>query len=83
MMDLADATLDELRDALAPAVAANAAFDGWSVRALDAAADSLRRGSRRRPVSPFSGGAVAMIDAWFAMSIARCSRASRPRRSPR
>jgi ubiquinone biosynthesis protein COQ9 len=64
-MDLADATLDELRDALAPAVAANAAFDGWNARALDAAADSL---GVDRDVArlAFSGGAVAMIDAWFA-----------------
>jgi ubiquinone biosynthesis protein COQ9 len=65
MMDLADATLDELRDALAPAIAANAAFDGWSEAALDAAADSL---GVDRDVArlAFSGGAVAMIDAWFA-----------------
>lgn len=64
-MDLADATLDELRDALAPAVAANAAFDGWNAQALDAAADSL---GVDRDVArlAFSGGAVAMIDAWFA-----------------
>jgi ubiquinone biosynthesis protein COQ9 len=64
-MDLADATLDELRDALAPAVAANAAFDGWNSQALDAAADSL---GVDRDVArlAFTGGAVAMIDAWFA-----------------
>ncbi len=37
----ADPTLDELRDALAPLVAANAAFDGWNVHAVDSAADAL------------------------------------------
>ena len=34
----ADLTLDELRAALAPLVAANAAFDGWSDKAVEAAA---------------------------------------------
>ncbi|TGX53710.1 COQ9 family protein [Sphingomonas gei] len=64
-MDLADATLDELRDALAPAIAANAAFDGWNHAALDAAADS--RGVDRDVARlAFSAGPVAMIDAWFA-----------------
>lgn len=65
MMNLADATLDELRAALAPAIAANAAFDGWNFRALEAAADSL---GVDRDVArlAFSGGAAAMIDAWFA-----------------
>ncbi len=64
-MDLADATLDELRAALAPQVAANAAFDGWNQRALDAAADSLGvdRGVARLA---FTDGPIAMIDAWFA-----------------
>lgn len=65
MMDLLDATLDELRVALAPAVAANAAFDGWNARAVDAAADGA---GVDRDVAhlAFSGGPVAMIDAWFA-----------------
>src|SRR4051812_20783388 len=65
MMDLADATLDELREALAPALAANAAFDGWNTRALHAAADSLGVDHDVAHVA-FSDGAVAMIDAWFA-----------------
>lgn len=65
MMDLADATLDELREALAPAVATNAAFDGWNAAALDAAAGAhgVDRDVARLA---FKGGAVAMIDAWFA-----------------
>ncbi len=64
-MDLRDATLDELRPALAPAIATNAAFDGWNMRALDAAADSL---GVDRDVArlAFTDGSVAMIDAWFA-----------------
>lgn len=65
MMDLADATLDELRDALAPVIASNAAFDGWNADALGAAADTL---GVDRDVArlAFPGGAVDMIDAWFA-----------------
>jgi len=60
-----DATLDELRDLLAPAVASNAAFDGWGEEALRMAAEGA-------DVDPdvarlaFPGGAVDMIDAWFA-----------------
>ena len=40
-MDVADLTLDELRLALAPGIADSAVFDGWSVEALDMAADQL------------------------------------------
>lgn len=64
-MTLADATLDELRDALAGDIAANAAFDGWRPAAIDAAATA-------KQVDPgvarlaFPGGATDMIDAWFA-----------------
>ena len=61
---LPDPTLDELRLALAPAVAANAAFDGWSDLARDTAAEQL---GIDRDVARLAlkGGAVAMIDAWF------------------
>lgn len=64
-MDLANATLDELRLALAPAVAANAAFDGWSVQAVALAADAS---GVDRDVAGlvYPNGAVDMIDAWFA-----------------
>ena len=65
----ADPTLDELRLELAPAIAANAAFDGWSEAALAMAAEG-------NGVDPdiatlaFAGdrgvSAVEMIDAWFA-----------------
>lgn len=64
-MDLADATLDELRAALAPVIAANAAFDGWNAEALHLAADGLGV-DRDVAALAFSGGPVAMIDAWFA-----------------
>ncbi len=62
---LADATLDEIRLALAPAIAANAGFDGWGDDARDLAADSA---GVDRDVArlAFPGGAVEMIDAWFA-----------------
>ncbi len=60
-----DPTLDELREALAPLVADNAAFDGWNPAAVDAAADALGvdRGIARLA---FPKGAADMIDAWFA-----------------
>ncbi|PAX07530.1 COQ9 family protein [Sphingomonas lenta] len=65
MTDLSDATLDELREALAPRIAANAGFDGWTDAARDMAADEL---GVDRDVArlAFPGGAVDMIDAWFA-----------------
>lgn len=64
-MNLADATLDEIRSALAPAVAEAAVFDGWSEAAVDAAA-------MQHSVKPevarlaFDGGPVAMVAAWIA-----------------
>lgn len=60
-----DLTLAELRIALARAIPAEAAFDGWGDKAVAAAATRLG-------VSPdaarfaFGGDKVAMIDAWFA-----------------
>jgi len=58
-------TLDDLRLRLAPLIAANAAFDGWSGGALALAADSAGV-DRDVAELAFSGGALAMIDAWFA-----------------
>ncbi|MDB5695725.1 MAG: RpsU-divergently transcribed [Sphingomonas bacterium] len=60
-----DLTLDELRDRLAPEIAANAAFDGWSDEAVTMAAEAngVDPGVARLA---FPGGAVDMIDAWFA-----------------
>lgn len=60
-----DRTLDELREALAPEIAANAAFDGWGKEALELAADALGI-DRDVAALAFQGGAVEMIDAWFA-----------------
>ena len=61
----ADLTLDELRAALAPLVAANAAFDGWSGKAVEAAAHTFGADVDVARLA-FAGGAVDMIDAWFA-----------------
>lgn len=60
-----DATLDEVRGALAPGIAANAAFDGWSAAARDAAAENAGI-DRDIAALAFPSGAVDMIDAWFA-----------------
>lgn len=63
--DIADVTLDELRGLLAPEIAANAAFDGWGEAARDMAAEAVGvdRGVAKLA---YPGGAVDMIDAWFA-----------------
>jgi len=60
-----NATLDEIRTALAPEAAANAAFDGWSARAVEAAAAALGIDADVARLA-FPGGPVDMIDAWFA-----------------
>jgi len=58
-------TLDDLRLRLAPMVADNAAFDGWTAKAL--AATAQQSGTDADIVAyAFDGGALAMIDAWFA-----------------
>ncbi len=61
----ADFTLDELRPALAPVVARNAAFDGWTQAAVESAAQSVGIDPAIARLA-FADGAVAMIDAWFA-----------------
>lgn len=61
----AEMTLDELRDELAPRIAANAVFDGWGERALsDAAQAAGIPADRAKLVFPEAG--IDMIDAWFA-----------------
>jgi ubiquinone biosynthesis protein COQ9 len=60
-----DPTLDEIREALAPLVAENAAFDGWNLRAVESAAAALGIEPSIAAIA-FPGGAVEMIDAWFA-----------------
>jgi ubiquinone biosynthesis protein COQ9 len=61
----ADLTLDELRVALAPAIADAAVFDGWSNAALVAAAqmDGVDPDVARLA---YPGGAMDMIAAWVA-----------------
>lgn len=63
-MSLQDATLDELRDALAADVASNAAFDGWKPAAIKNAA-AIHGVDPDVAKLAFQGGPVAMIDAWF------------------
>ena len=68
-----DPTLDEIRVHLAPAIAREAAFDGWTKLALEAAAC----GAGIEPsiaALAFPGGAVDMIDAWFAWVDAEIAR---------
>lgn len=60
----ADPTIPEIRDALAPLVADNAAFDGWKAAARDMAADAL--GVDRDVALLALPDAATMIDAWFA-----------------
>lgn len=71
-----DFTLEEIRQALAPAIAANAAFDGWSDPALLMAAEAHGIDADVARLA-FAGGAVAMIDAWFE-SIDRAMAAALP-----
>ena len=60
----ADATLDQLRARLAPLIAANAMFDGWSRQGVRNAA---RGAGIDEDVAfyAFSGGQMDMIDAWI------------------
>lgn len=60
-----DPTLDEIRAALAPVIAANAGFDGWSDAALVLAAQSEGVDVDVARLA-YPGGAIDMIDAWFA-----------------
>lgn len=64
MIPPAEMTLDELRPVLAPRIADNVAFDGWSQAALANAAQSLGVPPEVAKLA-FSGGAVDMIDGWF------------------
>jgi ubiquinone biosynthesis protein COQ9 len=63
--DFNDMTLDELRPFLAAALPEDAAFDGWTVRALGVTAQRLGIDPKIAALV-FPGGAVEMIDAWFA-----------------
>jgi ubiquinone biosynthesis protein COQ9 len=66
MMNLPDdPTLDEIADALIPLVAQSAAFDGWGDKAILSAAQVAGVDSDLAKAA-FPGGAVALIDRWFA-----------------
>ena len=60
-----DMTLDELRAALAGRIVGHAVFDGWTETALAGAAAELGVPAGRAALC-FPGGAVEMIDPWFA-----------------
>lgn len=59
-----DPTLDEVRAYLAPVLAAQAAFDGWNDKAVEAAADLTGVDADLARLA-FNEGTVDMIDAWF------------------
>jgi ubiquinone biosynthesis protein COQ9 len=61
---LANATLDEIRAALAPLIARNAAFDGWSAAAVESAAAQLEIDLDVAALA-YKGRAMAMIDGWI------------------
>lgn len=63
--DLKDATLDELRVALAPDIATAAMFDGWTDAALESACEMADVDPAVARLA-FKGGAMDMIDAWIA-----------------
>ncbi len=63
MTDYADMTLDELRLALAPDIAASAIFDGWNDTALTAAAEMTGADVDVARLA-YPGGAMDMISAW-------------------
>jgi len=65
MTEPLDMTLDELRAALAERLPQEAVFDGWSDKALDAAAQAIGVPPERAHLA-FAGSAGQMIDAWFA-----------------
>ena len=64
MVDFAEMTLDEIRLALAPEIAASAIFDGWNDTALVAAAEMAGADVDVARLA-FKGGAMDMIAAWI------------------
>lgn len=62
---MTDPTLDEMREALSKALPQNAAFDGWTPAALEMAATATGIDPAIASLA-FPGGAVEMIDGWFA-----------------
>ena len=64
-MQVKDLTLDELRLALAPAIAESAVFDGWSNDALDMAAQQLGADRDVARLAFKDDGAMGMICSWI------------------
>ncbi len=62
---MSDPTLDEMRVTLAAELPHHAAFDGWTAEALSLAADATGINPDVAALA-FPGGAMDMIDAWFA-----------------
>ncbi|MXO49205.1 COQ9 family protein [Erythrobacter vulgaris] len=62
--EIADLTLDELRLALAPAVADAAIFDGWSEEAVSMAAQQMGADVDVARLA-FKGGPIEMVFAWI------------------
>jgi len=62
---VSEPTLDEMRVALAAELPQHAGFDGWSPVALEMAAHAIDIDPAVARLA-FSGGAIDMIDAWFA-----------------
>lgn len=62
---MTDLTLDEMREKLAAALPNHAAFDGWGEQALSMAASDTGIDPAVARLA-FPGGAMDMIDAWFA-----------------
>ncbi len=60
----ADPTLDEIREAIAPRLAAHAAFDGWNDTAVEAAAFEVGIDADLAKLA-LKGGPMALIEAWI------------------
>lgn len=60
----ADPTLDEIRDAIAPRLAANAAFDGWSEAVVESSAFEVDVDPDLANLA-LKGGAMELIDVWI------------------
>ncbi len=69
----ADPTLDEIREALAPRLAANAAFDGWNDTAVESACAEIGLDPDLGRLA-LKGGAMVLIDAWIASMDAEMAR---------
>lgn len=74
-----DPTLDEMREALAAELPAQAAFDGWGDAALTNAAAALGLDPGHARLA-FPDGALGMIEAWYAQLDAALALAFPPER---